>query len=362
MSALTMVKGRVAGAGLLCLAAGCTSADADSVAGAVEYRPSNSVVRLLSAPLDGDDIGLVRDFEIAGDTIYLLDVTGRVVVVERDGSRLRVAGHVGRKGGGPGEFLRPSGLALAGGSLAVMDGTRIQFFTRSGAFVRSVPVTLPCAMMLPSIAPARTGLFLHGACLRRGIVTDTMKAVLAWSSDTVAWDVIAETPRFATDGSIGSPFGARSLLTLGPAAIHVFGGGELNCIWRVADEAGRPFATQTCPAARLLHTADPPPGVEERLRSGRFAAMNIRWPATLPAYVARFVADSAIVLVRPFSADSVVLQTAAPSSLDLAVAPLTGLLGCRPEGCVWLDEETSNPRLTILDRSQIQRMVNLAVR
>lgn len=357
----TVMMGRLGGAGIVLVVVGCTAVGADRRVDGVEYRPPDDVVRLTSLPLDGDDIGLAREFEIAGDTIYLLDVTGRVVIIERDASRLRLTGHFGRRGGGPGEFLRPSDLALIRGALAVVDGTRIQFFTLSGNFVRSLPITLPCPMMLPSIAHAEDGLLLHGSCLRRGIVTDTMNAVLAWSADTAAWDVILQTPRFATDGSVGSAFGARSLLTSGPAARHVFGGGETNCIWSVTDAGDRPLAEEICPAAGVLYTAEPPPGLEERLRAGRFAAMNLEWPETLPVYVERFQADREVVLVRPFSADSVVLQTAAPTSVDLAVAPLAGLLGCRTGGCMWLDQEGPAPRLIVLDRATIETMVARAV-
>ena len=347
---------RLGGTVLLC-AAGCTGGGAVSSEEAIEYRPSDTVVRLTAIPLDHDDIGLVRDFDIAGDTIYLLDATGRVVIVHRGDSRLQVMDRIGRRGGGPGEFLRPSGLTLAGPSLAIMDGTRIQLFTRSGQFMRSVPITLPCAMMLPSIAPARAGFFLHGTCLRRGVVTDTMQAVLAWSADTATWDVVIQTPRFTGDGAMGHVFGARSLLTTGPAGRHVFGGGEANCVWMVTDERDPPRTRETCPAARQLYRADPPPGLEERLRAGRFAGMNVKWPETLPVYTERFVTDGGIVLVRPFSADSVVLQSASPAAVDLAVAPLSGLLGCKPGGCVWLIEDTAVPALIVLDRSTIEHML-----
>lgn len=94
------------------------------------------------------------------------------------------------------------------------------------------------------------------------------------------------------------------------------------------------------------------------MRSARFAGMNIRWPETLPAYIERFVAGDEIVLLRPFAADSLVLQTAAPGSADFAVAPMEGLIGCRSGGCLWLLEDSEVPRLIVLDRASIEAMVN----
>lgn len=350
------------GAGLLCLVGGCGAAGADTPGQGVTFRPSESLVRLRAERLDGDDIGLVRDFDISGDTVYLLDVTGRVAVVERDTSGLRLVGHFARQGAGPGELLRPTGIALAGGSVAVMDGTRLQLFSRSGEFLESRQVTLPCMMMLPSIAAARNGFFVHGGCLQRGIVTDTMKAVLAWSADTSAWEVIVQTPRFTSDGSVGTVFGVRSLLTTGADERHVFGGGETNCFWSILDRGGRPSAEQTCPAVDVLYSADPPPAVAERLRAGRIAGMKIEWPETLPVYMERFAAGGETLLLRPFSADSLVLQSAAPASIDFAVAPLDGLIGCKAGGCVWLLEDDLVPRLIVLDRARIEAMIGGAVR
>ncbi|MBR9989602.1 MAG: hypothetical protein KFH98_07595, partial [Gemmatimonadetes bacterium] len=154
---MVTLRRRLFGVGLLCLATGCGAAGADSAGQGTRHRPAGDVVRLTATSLAGDDIGLVRDFDIAGDTIYLLDATGRVAIVERSPAGLRLAGHFSRQGAGPGELQRPTGLAMAEGSVAVMDGTRLQFFTRQGAFLGTKPVAFPCAMMRPSIAPAAGG-------------------------------------------------------------------------------------------------------------------------------------------------------------------------------------------------------------
>lgn len=351
---------RLVGAGLLCVAGGC-GFGADAAREGTKYEPPEDLPRLSAEPLAGDDVGLVRDFDFHGDTIYLLDVTGRVAIVERDASGLRLAGHFSRSGAGPGELLQPSSIAVVDSAIAVMDGTRIQWFNHAGEFIESRPAALPCVMMLPLIAPAHRGLFLHGSCLHRGVATDTMMGVLAWSPDTTAWEVIVRTPRFTTDGSAGTVFGVKSLLTTAIDGTHAFGGGEANCYWSILDHGDRPRAEQTCPAVSVLYTADPPPAVAARLRAGRMAGMNMEWPETLPAYAERSPVSGEIVLLRPFSTDSIVLQSAAPESRDLAVAPLNGLLGCKAEGCLWLIEDEMVPHLIVLDRARLETMLEKTV-
>jgi hypothetical protein len=316
------------------------------------------LTRTESTAVAGDDIGLVRDFDIGGDSIYLLDAAGRVIIAVREGAAIRVVGHFGRRGDGPGELARPTGLALAGSDIVVADGTRLQFFSRDGEFLSTKRLSPPCPMMLPKVASARVGVFVHGGCLRRGYTTDTMKAVLAWSRDTAKWEVIVETPRFTTDGSLGSVFGPASLLATGVGGTHAFGGGERNCIWRIEDGGDRPIANEICPAVSTLYRADPPSGLEARMRSARFAGMNLRWPASLPAYGDSFVTGNEIVLLRAFTADSLVLQLAGPSALDIAVAPHDGLLGCKAGGCVWLLDETAAPRMIVLDRTKLEAMIH----
>jgi hypothetical protein len=340
---------RLAGAvGLL--HAGCAASD-----GGARYDPSAGLDRLEYESLHGTDVGLVQDFDMSGDTIYLLDRTGRVAIVVREGAGLVLSGHFSRRGPGPGELLQPTGIAAGRESIVIVDGTRLLFFSRTGQPLATATVSLPCPMMLPTIAESRTGLFIAGGCFRSGYASDTMKSVLAWSPDTVTWRIVAEAPRYTRDGSVGSVFGARSLLTTGVTDIHSFGGGEINCIWEIADAAAAPSATRHCPAASILYSADPPPGVKSRLGNSRVPGMTIRWPETLPAYTDRFVSARGVVLLRPFSADSLVLQLAGAAPLDIAVAPLDGLIGCRRGGCVWLRDDGDAPRMIVLDRAAIER-------
>jgi hypothetical protein len=356
--ALLISVGRVRLAVSLGLAAVSISCAAANASHGREYRPAADVPRLEALPLDGDDIGLVRDFDIAGDTIYLLDATGRIVVIEQGASGLRLVGHISRPGSGPGELSRPTGLAVTDTGIVVVDGTRLHYFDRRGAAQSVKWLDLPCPIALPAVAPARDGVFIHGNCLRRGVATDTMKAVLLWSAEGDSWTTVGEDVRYTSDGRTGTAFGASSLLTTGVAGAHLFGGGEANCISRIDDPAGPPTLTETlCPAATVLYRADPPAGMEQRLRAARSVGMNLSWPETLPAYADRFVAAGGAVLVRAFTTDSLVLQLAAPHSRDLAVAPFERLIGCKAGGCLWLLEDEVVPRLIVLSRAAIEDLV-----
>jgi hypothetical protein len=329
-------------------AAGCGAADG-SVRSGVEYRPAADAARLVPEPLEGDDIGLIRDFDLSGDTLYLLDGAGHVVVAERRGAGWAVAGSFGRSGGGPGEFLTATGISASSAAIAVIDNTRLQFFSRGGEHTHFHSLDLPCVMMRARVAQGLTGLFVHGGCSRGSFVTDTMKAVLAWSADTAEWSIIAEDVRYTRDGTVGNLFTAASALTPGAAGVHLFGSGATNCVWTVSDSTFPPTAVQRCPAARGVYRSDAPPGVRERLRSGAVGGARLDWPETLPIFVERIHTKRAILLIRPFSADSVVLQEAAPSGRDVAVAPLDGLVGCKAAGCLWVLVDSLPARLIVLD-------------
>lgn len=335
--------------------AACAAGDS----GSIEYRPSDDVERLAFVTMSGDDIGMVGDFDITEDAIYLLDRMGRVVVLNRAGEAPTIASHFGRRGAGPGEMLQPTGISVSDDGIAVVDATRLHFYSAAGEPLVTHTLDLPCVMMLPGVSVMDSGIFVTGGCLRSGYASDTMKAVMAWSADTAVWTVLAEAPRYTRDGSVGSVFGARSLFTPGPSRQHAFGGGETNCVWLVDTGATPPQVKEQCPAARTGYTAEPTPELRAQLRTARVPGMNIRWPETLPTYIERFVTDSALVLVRPFTADSVVLQVAGGET-DIAVAPLDGLLGCKAQGCLWLRDEGDVPELIVLDRARIERLLSVA--
>ncbi len=82
------------------------------------------------------------EIDIARSLIYVVDAgSRRVLVFDFKGKFLRA---IGRKGQGPGEFAKPTGMCLIkDGGIAVADfgGNRIQIFNASGKFVRSITVT-----------------------------------------------------------------------------------------------------------------------------------------------------------------------------------------------------------------------------
>jgi len=94
----------------------------------------------------GTDDYFQEPSDIAVDTerslIYVVDAGSARVLVFDFAGRFQKA--IGRKGQGPGEFVRPTGACpLAGGGLAVADvgAGRIEIFDPSGTFLRLVQVT-----------------------------------------------------------------------------------------------------------------------------------------------------------------------------------------------------------------------------
>jgi hypothetical protein len=237
----------------------------------------------------------------------------------------------------------------------------VHFLNEAGKPVAVRGPALPCPMTRPGVAVTAGGLLVHGNCFRAAYLTDTMKAVLAWSADTTVFRMVAEDVRFTTDGSVGSVFGAPSALTSGVGR-HLFGGGITNCVWEVVDDAGAgggPAAHALCPAAAVLYSAEPPAEVARRIRAG-IGGMKLQWPATLPVYLDRVLAGGTVVLLRPFSTDSLVLQTAAPDARSLAVAPVDGLVGCRAGGCLWVFDDGTSSRGVLLEAARLAELVAAA--
>lgn len=327
------------------------------------YRPSDDLERLGATTFDLPDAGLIQDFDVDGDRLYLLERFGRVLVLERRARGWSLVTVFGRRGKGPGEFGYTTGVAAVDGAVVVTEWGRLQRFTPAGDLISAQVLTLPCTMPRPAVAAGGTGLYVHGNCLRTAYVTDTMKAVLAWAADGEAFRIIAEEVRFTRNGSMGSIFGASSALTPSADGRHLFGGGPANCLWHIDENAAEPGSSPAvhgeCPAALRLYSAPAPPELERRLRAG-LPGMQLEWPATLPAFVERVRAGDDVVLLRPFSADSVVLQTAGTNGRDLAVAPLNGLVTCRAAGCLWVFEDGLTPRGFLFDTAAVRRLAAVA--
>lgn len=347
--------------GVLCaVLPSCVGTDAPGGGGG--HRPASTVPRLAAAAVAAPDVGFVRDFDVLGDTLFLLDRFARVIVLERAGRAWTRVREFGRAGAGPGEFHNVSGLAVtAGGDLVVAEAARLQYLRSDGVVLSVHRLTLPCAMALPRVAAADGGVFVHGNCYRAGIATDTMVAVLTWSTDTVGYRIIAQELRFTRDGRAGTVFAAERALSPGADGTHLFGTGVSNCIWRVAEVPGAaPTVAPQCPAAATLYSAAPPPELEARLRAGSPGGVQLSWPTPLPAYLDRLDVGGRVVLLRSFTADSVVLQLAAPEGTDIGVMPLEGLVGCKAVGCLWiLEDQPARPRLLLLDTIRVNQLLRV---
>lgn len=145
---------------LLALLAGCAPSAKPSSAVHIDTLP-NGAVRIRSdaprwdegtgwkvaqalsivSPEDGNGF-FQRVTAIAADPagrIYILD--GQNSTIQQFNATGQWIRQIGRKGGGPGEFAGPIGLAIRGSQLYVVDQTnvRISVFDTSGAFVTSHP-------------------------------------------------------------------------------------------------------------------------------------------------------------------------------------------------------------------------------
>ncbi|CAN5742103.1 hypothetical protein BH23GEM10_BH23GEM10_05390 [soil metagenome] len=339
-------------------AAACGAGDSPDV---VRYSPGASLERLQLAAVTAPEVGMIRDFDISGDTMYLLDRADVVHVLRRTADGWHKAGEIGRTGAGPGEFRNPSGLSVApSGAIIVAEAGRLQVMRPDGTVESTHDLDLPCPMMLPMVATAAEGIFVFGNCLRRGHLTDTIKAVLMWARDREHYQIVAEEVSFTRDGLVGSIFSAQRAFTPVGGTAHLFGTGVDGCLTSVSevpgmDAAALPTATRGCGIVRTRYTAPPPPEFGRmRARMGNF---RMAWPKALPAYIDRIQAGDVTVLLRPFTADSVVLQAVEPDGRDLAVAPLNGFIACKAAGCLWLLEDTEPARMIMLETSQIQSLL-----
>jgi hypothetical protein len=314
---------------------------------AAAYEPASAVLRPALQPVIVPGGGSVLDFDWYDDQLYLLDPLEHSVTVLRQhpgGGWDRVL-RFGRYGGGPGELLRPTGIARLRdpAAIAVVDQARVHLFDLGGAHLVSHPLGLPCALPLPRIAAARSGLLVHGDCLLRSGRGDTVFAVLFWSADGGKYREVAREARFTTDGRYGHGFGARSALTPGDHH-HLFGAGVSGCLWRI-DDVSAPEAHRSCTIQDRAFPLRLRPATRRALER-RLHGPGARLPQHFAWYEERFPGRTDLLL-RPFSEDSVVVRHA-DGSADLAVLPLSGLVGCRAGGCVYSEPAAETLRLRLL--------------
>ncbi|MHB1223986.1 MAG: hypothetical protein ACYC2G_08075 [Gemmatimonadaceae bacterium] len=320
------------------------------------------------------------DFSLAGDTLLVLDARShRVVLLHWEGDAWRPLRTIGRRGGGPGEFLRPRSLALIGDSaFAVLeDDGRLQLFGRDGSHHLSEIPSLPCPMFAPTLAYGTDGRrFAAGNCAGPGAARDTVFTVLfagpdpgvpptptvrrvssdagvasagvasAGAADDSSWHELARVPRIALDLSWGSTFATLHPLSQHGDSIY-FGTGVGGCLTRLAAtaDASPTAATGNCDLVAERFHAEPPVALlanqrEARRRGDRKLERVLAWPDALPAFFGVVPAGDSLLLVRPVSADSLVVVPARrPFQLTgvRLVAPMSGFVTCNHGACLWYD-------------------------
>jgi len=318
---------------------------------ALRYLPDSEVPRPAGEVVQLPGVLAVRDFDGDVHRMYLLDpLTPAVHVLEETAGGWRRAGSFGRRGGGPGEFATPTGVAvLHDGRVAVAEPGRLHFFTAAGDYLESTAPVLPCAVGLPQVAAASPGLFIHGSCLQAGGRTDTMQMVLYWSPDGTAIYPLASDPRYTTDGRLGTAYGADAGLSDG-LDHELFGAGNRPCVYRITSTDSMPVAGRTCEDGqrpfRLELSERTRASLEERRRLSPLMADALRIPDRHPAYVERVVLAAGDAWLRSYSEDSLVLRLIGDER-DVAVLPYRGLIGCRRLGCLWAVSSLDGASITL---------------
>jgi len=285
-------------------------------------------------------------------------------VLVREGGTWRSAGAFGRRGGGPGEFSVPTGVAqLRDGRVAVAEPGRIHFFGAEGAYLESSAPSLPCALALPRVAGARRGLFIHGSCLGHGGAADTMAMVLFWSADGVNVREVATDPHFTTDGSFGHAYGSEVALSEG-SIHHLFGAGSTPCVYRIVEGDSLPRATRQCEQHWRPYRLDLDRATRAQLEANRrrspMLAAALGVPATHSPYVQRIPLPAGDALLRGFAQDSVVVRLLGGAA-DAAVLPLTGLVGCRRVGCLYATSDVAGVRIGLIPAAVLDSLSRQAV-
>jgi hypothetical protein len=320
------------------------------------YEPSPDVPRIPFAGFPVDGALYIRDFDAAGDDLYLLDMAGlQVLKLRRDGSQWTVASSFGRGGNGPGELRQPTGIAVtdAGATVIVSDQNRLHFFTDSGTHVRTRALTLPCALMSPRVSSAKNGLLLSGRCTQ----ADTVFAVLFHVDDRDLVTRIAQDPVYSVHGESGSILAAATMYSDGVTA-GLFGSGTGDCVYRIDPGTSPPGAARICGLAgsRYAFVASP----EFRSKAKAIAASrpslagSLAIPEMLPVYLERMDPGNGTLLLRPVTNDTLVFRRAGADA-DVAVAPVEGLVGCRAAGCLWVQSD-SIPYVMLVPAAHIARL------
>jgi hypothetical protein len=323
-----------------------------------DYSPDRRVPRI---PLTGPSVEAIDidDFDLAHDDLYLLDRrAARVTALHRGPDGWKVTHAFARRGGGPGELLEPSSIAVTGDPemVAVADEGSLHYFLPDGTYVRTRTPSMPCVMFKPHIGATGTGLLVSGTCAHG----DTTFAEVYHLADDDSVTFLARDMRYTFDGG-GSTFGTKSFFSSGPD-VGLFGGGITNCVFRVARSPSLPTVRQLCDVGfqRFAFTASPELSAKLKAisaaRPSLGAAATV--PVTFPTYIGAIDVDGEAILLRPFSIDSLVVRKAG-SGEDLAVLPVAGFIGCRTGGCLWFGHDDSGT-IALISNAQFAALAQRA--
>lgn len=329
----------------------------------VSHEPADSVARPAGVESVLPAVAAVRDFDGVGDRLYLLDpLVPAVHRVEVEDGRLVHRGSFGRRGGGPGEFSAPTGIAVLRqpAGVAVIEPGRIHVFDLEGRHIESVAPALPCATPLPRIAAAARGIFVHADCVRRSAAGDTMAAVLFWSPDGRDFTEIARDARYSMSGGFGDVFAADTPLGEGNGDLHAFGAGVSPCVFVVDEAGGTPAARRECDSGMEAYSLELREETRRQIegmrkRNPSLAGM-FRVPDRNAMYAQALVIGQHVALVRGYSEDSLVLRRFG-SQRDAAVLPRDGWTGCRRSGCLYADPEPGGTRLRFVPAPHLEALL-----
>lgn len=286
-------------------------------------------------------------FAMIGDDLYLGDAqSGRVLQLTRDAaSRWQERNAFGRRGHGPGEFAVPFTIAAMPRTreLLVLDqAARLQRFSSTGVLVEHNKIELPCRLGISQLAVADTAVFVTGRCNRiNGHDSDTVYMVLWRVRTNGTLEAVRWQPLYSRDGRWGTLYTAVKP-TAEAGAELLFGAGVTPCIERVGDTHTAPSA---CP--QLERFSAPAP----RRFNRRAADRSARWPSPLPAFIGIAAGAGNVVMARPFSAESLLIQTVEPLSVT-HIAPIEPFVGCRDGACLWWEPSATGSRIALLRFNQ----------
>jgi hypothetical protein len=229
------------------------------------------------------------------------------------------------------------------------ESGRLQRFDREGRLVGSERAPLPCVARTARLAfgPDSTR-WLAASCGGTGRSRDTIFTALFRADGAGAYAEVRRLPRMATDLSWGSVLGTRHPLA-DDGAVVWFGTFQDGCAWRLAgvDAPAGTAPARRCALVRERIASPPPPDLDRQRREAERrgqtqVARLLRWPATLPPFIALLRDGEGLLLARPLGPDSLAIVPAgAPFDATRArlVAPLASFVSCVRGGCLWYDGE-----------------------